>query len=93
MNRIILVLLLLISRSASAENICGAVAKHERFHTRIERGSYCMSFFVQFPWGRCSTRACWKGSRSYPPSVRGYACGTRVVCIRQGRGPRYSCRY
>lgn len=93
MKRIILAVLLLACSSASAENTCDATAKQERFHTRVERGRYCMNLTIYFPWGSCRVKPCWSGSKNYPLTARGTACGTRVFCVRQGRGPRYACRY
>lgn len=54
------------------------------------RRMYRNSITIYFPWGRCRTY--YTAPVPYPEIIRGYACGTYVVCRRRS-GRNYLCRY
>lgn len=91
---ILALVLSLFLRCADAQDSCSArVLKGvEARSNRYPR--YCKPFSVNFPWGTCHTRVCWKGSRAWPVSISGVTCGVRTWCVQnEARGPHYTCWY
>lgn len=91
MKKLLLIILLLTAGNAYADTAAARVRiqKQERIENRRIR-YYTVRFSVFFPWGTCRTS--YRATVPYPNTIRGYACGTYVSCIRTG-GTRYYCRF
>lgn len=89
---IVAVALLVSSTSALADTAKGAArpVAESRKAAAIERRIYRNYLRIRFPWRTCTV---WYTARvPYPDIIRGYACGTYVIC-RRTWGRNYLCRY